>query len=129
MTKQLEKAADEAWKAAEAQSHALALAPDDMETRVLWRKAVMAAARAQWEVSRASQPAQQRPVQRSTSRSSGVTVRFGRNAGQAVENIATDDLRWYEGAVEKSIDDPNRQRFRRDNETLLAAIRQELARR
>lgn len=70
------------------------------------------------------------PQQRSqTSTSSGWVPSFGRNKGKALEAISVDDLRWYEMALQRSLDDPDKARFSESNALALSDVRAELRRR
>lgn len=54
---------------------------------------------------------------------------FGRNKGQPISGTETKDLEWYAGALRKSIDDPSKERWVTENQSLLDAITDELERR
>lgn len=58
---------------------------------------------------------------------SGHVVPFGRSKGTPLEEAARPDLEWLEGAIQASVDDPEKERFRAKNVELLEAIRAELA--
>jgi len=57
------------------------------------------------------------------------TLPFGRSKGKRVSEAADEDLRWIIGALEKSIADPEKARYRASNETLRDAAVDELTRR
>lgn len=54
-------------------------------------------------------------------------MKFGRGKGKTIEEASERDLEWYADAIAKSVDDPDKSRFRDANERELAAIRAELA--
>lgn len=54
---------------------------------------------------------------------------FGRNKGQPISGVETKDLEWYAGAMRKSIDDPEKARWRDSNQAMLDAIEAEIERR
>ena len=58
---------------------------------------------------------------------SGVDMKFGKSKGVAIEDAADKDLAWYTEAIAKSVEDPEKSRFRASNEKTLAACRAELA--
>lgn len=131
LTKQeAEQQAQAAWQAAEAASHAIALNPEDLEVKVQWRKAVMAAARAQWNVNQLATKAApaSRPA-RPKSSPNGAVVRFGRTKGQPLEEISDKELQWYADALAASIEHPDKQRWRRENESELETVHAEMERR
>ena len=57
---------------------------------------------------------------------SGVVVPFGRSKGVAIEEADAKDLRWVANALGQSIDNPDKARWRDDNERVLDAIQKEL---
>lgn len=57
------------------------------------------------------------------------TIRFGRAKGTPLVEASTAELRWLVGAVERSIGDPEKERFLSDNQAYLGAINAELAQR
>lgn len=57
---------------------------------------------------------------------SGVVVPFGRSKGTPIEQADTKDLRWVASALAQSIDNPEKARWRDENERTLAAIQREL---
>jgi hypothetical protein len=61
-------------------------------------------------------------------RGSGV-IRFGRDKDTPIEEASDETLTWYASALRKSISDPEKARFKRENEADLAAVEHELARR
>lgn len=56
-------------------------------------------------------------------------LRFGRAQGTPISEADDRDLEWYAGALRRSIEDPDKARFRSANEADLRAIEDELARR
>ena len=58
---------------------------------------------------------------------SGVVMKFGKGKGKPIEEATDRDLEWYGEAIAKSVDDPDKSRFRDANERELAAIRAEVA--
>lgn len=58
---------------------------------------------------------------------SGLVMKFGRARGKTIEEASERDLEWYADAIEKSVDDPDKARFRDANLREVAAIRAELA--
>lgn len=54
--------------------------------------------------------------------SSDFVVRFGRSKGKRISECDTADLQWLAGAMQRSIDDPEKQRFAEQNRSDLAAI-------
>jgi hypothetical protein len=60
---------------------------------------------------------------------SGVVMKFGKGKGTPIEQASDRDLEWYGDAIAKSVDDPEKSRYREGNERELAAVRAEVARR
>jgi len=56
----------------------------------------------------------------------GPVVPFGRSKGTPITKANERDLQWVLGALQKSIDDPEKARWRESNEALAEAIRSEL---
>lgn len=56
-------------------------------------------------------------------------LRFGRAQGTPISEANDRDLEWYAGALRRSIEDPDKARFRSANEADLRTIEDELARR
>ena len=56
---------------------------------------------------------------------SGVLVKFGDEKGTAIEDASDETLEWYAGALGKSLNDPEKARWKAANEKDLAAIRAE----
>jgi hypothetical protein len=54
---------------------------------------------------------------------------FGRHANEPLAQLDAKDLTWYRDAVTKSLNDPERARYRQKNELVLADLEAELARR
>lgn len=61
--------------------------------------------------------------------SSGPTVRFGRNKGTPLSELSKDELGWYRGKVQASIDDPERANFKNSNIRHMDEIKAEIRRR
>jgi hypothetical protein len=59
----------------------------------------------------------------------GPLCRFGKTKGEPLMNLSDDELDWYHGAVRKSTEDPQKARFRADNEAHLREVLAELERR
>jgi len=57
------------------------------------------------------------------------TFRFGRNAGKTPRDVDLQDLRWYERAFLKSLENPEKERYRENNMRSLDTVRAELRRR
>lgn len=74
------------------------------------------------------------PGQASTSRggaagaSGAVLPPFGRKRGQPIAGCDLENLEWYRGVVQKSVDDPDKARFRERNQEVLSAIEAEIVR-
>lgn len=58
--------------------------------------------------------------------SGAVLPPFGRQKGQPIAGAETADLRWYAGALQRSIDDESKARWRDANQAVLDAIETEL---
>lgn len=58
----------------------------------------------------------------------GAVIPFGRSKGRPVAGAASEDLLWVGERVVQSLGDPAREKFKGENERLLAAINAELAR-
>lgn len=58
-----------------------------------------------------------------------VVIKFGDAKGVPITEAEDRDLRWYAGAIEKSIDDPEKARYKQSNQRDLDAVRHEIARR
>lgn len=58
---------------------------------------------------------------------SGVLLPFGKSKGLDVVDAKTDDLQWISGALQTSIDNPEKERWRQGNVDLKAAIDAELS--
>jgi hypothetical protein len=96
-------------------ARALSAAADELD---LEARAEAASAPAPRAPAPASRPAP-RPA------ASDVLVPFGRDAGRPLTEVDDKALVWLAGAVQKSIDDPERAQYRRKNIDLLAAVRAE----
>lgn len=70
--------------------------------------------------------AKQREPQSFARPKSGVLVPFGRAKGMDVTEASDDDLRWISGALQTSIDNPEKERWRQGNVDLKAAVDSEL---
>lgn len=53
------------------------------------------------------------------------TARFGKQKGTPLSQLSDDDLAWYAEALEKSVLDPAKAKYRRDNESALHEVRTE----
>lgn len=60
---------------------------------------------------------------------SGVVMPFGRSKGVAIEGATVNDLRWVANALAQSIDNPDKARWRDENQRVLDAIQRELDKR
>lgn len=89
---------------------------DNINQRALCEAAQMYA-KAFWTVRAPPKPERQQ---------SAVVIPFGRSKGKSISECDAKDLQWVLGAVEKSIDDPAKERFRAKNSELAEAIRGEL---
>jgi hypothetical protein len=67
--------------------------------------------------------------QRPAPRGDITLVKFGRDVGTPLADIDDASLRWYAGALQKSVDDPTKAKWREKNEADLAAARAEQDRR
>jgi hypothetical protein len=65
--------------------------------------------------------------ERSAVAGDGPLVRFGRDKGKRLSEVA--DLSWYRRAIAESVEDPSRERYRAQNEAHLAEVDAEIARR
>ena len=79
-------------------------------------------------VSTAASPARS-PSTGDEPRAPSHVVRFGRNAGTPVSQLTDYDARWYLNALERSLNDPEKARFREANAAIIDQVRAELARR
>lgn len=96
------------------------------EVKTLVHEAALKYARlTQGATSESRQP--QRPSHASSA--SAWVPTFGRNKGKPLHSISVDDLRWYEMALGRSIEDPDKQRFAEANEQALDDVVVELRRR
>ena len=59
----------------------------------------------------------------------GHTIPFGKSKGTPISAATKRDLEWVAGALERSIEDPERAKWKASNAALLGAIHAELARR
>jgi hypothetical protein len=64
--------------------------------------------------------------QRAATTGDGPVIPFGRSKGLPITKADAKDLQWVLGALQKSIDDPEKARWRDSNEALAEAIRSEL---
>lgn len=87
-------------------------------------------------------PAPEQPAQATTASSAPVrqsapstrsgdvpVMKFGKSKGVRLDEADEDDLSWYAGALRKSVHDPEKSRFKRQNAEELDAVERELARR
>ena len=58
-----------------------------------------------------------------------VTVPFGKNKGQSITDIEDTQLKWLADAVKKSVADPEKSKWKKKNQALLDALRDEYKRR
>lgn len=74
------------------------------------------------------------PGQASTSRggapaaSGAVFPPFGRKKGQPIAGCDLENLEWYRGIIQQSVNDPSKARFRDKNQEVLSAIEAEIVR-
>lgn len=73
---------------------------------------------------RSNEPTQKSGAQRPIS---GLAIKFGKGKGTPLEQASDKDLAWYSDVIAKSVDDPEKSRFKAANEKELAAIRAEIA--
>jgi hypothetical protein len=64
--------------------------------------------------------------QRAATGDDGPRIPFGRSKNLPIAKADAKDLQWVLGALQKSIDDPEKARWRESNEALAEAIRSEL---
>lgn len=70
------------------------------------------------------------PSEPSSARGSdGPVISFGKNKGTPISALSDRDLKWYLEKAERDVEDPDRARFRRENEELLGWLRSEKAER
>ena len=67
-----------------------------------------------------------KPQRAATTGDGGHVLPFGRSKGLPITKATPADLQWVLGALQKSIDDPEKARWRESNEALAEAIRSEL---
>lgn len=67
-----------------------------------------------------------RPTGVADHRTTEAVIPFGRSKGKPINEASTRDLEWVLGALEKSIDDPAKARWRDSNQATADAIRDEL---
>lgn len=60
---------------------------------------------------------------------SQIVVPFGRDKGKLVSDVGDDQLEWLADAVKKSVEDPDKSKFKARNQALLDALRDEYRRR
>lgn len=63
-----------------------------------------------------------RPATGGNGSASGGVVKFGRNKGQRFADVPPSELQWYRDAIQRSVDDPEKARWRDANLDDLAAI-------
>jgi hypothetical protein len=66
------------------------------------------------------------PQRATTTGDDGPQIPFGKSKGTPITKADERDLKWVLGALQKSIDDPEKARWRESNEALAEAIRSEL---
>lgn len=59
----------------------------------------------------------------------GPVAKFGKSKGHPITSMSDEDLDWYAGAIRKSVDDPEKSRYRASNEAHLKEVLAELERR
>ena len=75
--------------------------------------------------------AEEAPKERSAgpAKRSSMTLPFGRSKGMAISEASVDDIEWVAGKIREGLDDPDKARWREENQRDLAALDHELARR
>lgn len=53
---------------------------------------------------------------------------FGRKRGQPIAGCDLENLEWYHGIIQQSVNDPSKSRFREKNQEVLSAIEAEIVR-
>jgi hypothetical protein len=99
--------------------------PDDVK-RVI-HSAVMRYAKASGWREPTAAPQRVASGERSAVAGDGPLVRFGRDKGKRLSEVA--DLSWYRRAIAESVEDPSRERYRAQNEAHLDEVDAEIARR
>lgn len=69
------------------------------------------------------------PRKEASAPADGWTFRFGRNSGKRPADVDVADLRWYERVFLESLENPEKARFRDNNQRSLDIVRAELRRR
>lgn len=59
----------------------------------------------------------------------GLTIKFGKAAGKTIPELTDADLEWYGKAAKQSLDDPEKAKFRDNNQRMYDALRDELKKR
>lgn len=83
----------------------------------------------------ATEPSQAAPASSSERRApasrggDAPVMKFGKSKGTPIDEADEDDLTWYAGALRKSVNDPEKSRFKAQNLSELEAVERELARR
>ena len=75
------------------------------------------------------EPRKEAMGERSAVAGDGWTFRFGRNSGKRPQDVDVADLRWYERVFLESLENPEKARFRDNNQRSLDVVRAELRRR
>jgi hypothetical protein len=99
--------------------------PDDVK-RII-HAAVMRYAKASGWREPTAAPQRVASGERSAVAGDGPLVRFGRDKGKRLSEVA--DLAWYRRAIAESVEDPSRERYRAQNEAHLVEVDAEIARR
>jgi hypothetical protein len=97
--------------------------PDDVK-RII-HSAVMRYAKASGWREPTAAPQRVASGERSAVAGDGPLVRFGRDKGKRLSEVA--DLSWYRRAIAESVEDPSRERYRAQNEAHLAEVDAEIA--
>lgn len=118
-------ARDAAWAALDEAAIAWVAKRGKMDAVAL---SVAAKAWAKADASEAS-PRREASGARSAVAGDGWTFRFGRNSGKRPDEVDVADLRWYERVFLESLDNPEKARFRDNNQRALDVVRAELRRR
>lgn len=59
----------------------------------------------------------------------GPVAKFGKSKGHPITSMSDEDLDWYAGAIRKSVDEPEKSRYRASNEAHLKEVLAEIERR
>lgn len=107
-----------AWMELQATAKAYALEPTTTRAQALAEAACEWARAKGWREPRSE-----------SAPSDAVLPGYGRNKGQPVSGVETKDLQFYVRTLQASIDNPEKARWREQNQASLDAIEAELARR